>query len=117
MYKKKILGNLGEDIACKFILNKGYEIVERNFYCRQGEIDIIAKDKNEIVFIEVKSRSNIVFGLPSEAVTKQKMKHILKTARYFLYKNKMINEYIRFDVVEILIKSGKFNINHIKQII
>ena len=56
-------------------------------------------------------------GLPSEAVTKQKMKHILKTARYFLYKNKMINEYIRFDVVEILIKSGKFNINHIKQII
>ena len=69
------------------------------------------------MFIEVKSRSNIVFGLPSEAVTKQKMKHILKTARYFLYKNKMINEYIRFDVVEILIKSGKFNINHIKQII
>ena len=42
MYKKKILGNLGEDIACKFILNKGYEIVERNFFCRQGEIDIIA---------------------------------------------------------------------------
>ena len=61
MYKKKILGNLGEDIACKFILNKGYEIVERNFYCRQGEIDIIAKDNEFLVFIEV---IFFIFNLP-----------------------------------------------------
>lgn len=114
---KKQFGNAGENLATEYLQKQVYTILEKNFYCKQGEIDIIAKDKNEIVFIEVKSRSNIVFGLPSEAVTKQKMKHILKTARYFLYKNKMINEYIRFDVVEILIKSGKFNINHIKQII
>ena len=114
---KKQFGNAGENLATEYLQKQGYTILEKNFNCKQGEIDIIAKDKNEIVFIEVKSRSNIVFGLPSEAVTKQKMKHILKTARYFLYKNKMINEYIRFDVVEILIKSGKFNINHIKQII
>ena len=117
MYKKKILGNLGEDIACKFILNKGYEIVERNFYCRQGEIDIIAKDKNEIVFIEVKSRSSIQYGCPSEAVNKQKIRHLYRTAKYYLYKNKYLNNYIRFDVIEILIKNGKFNVNHIKQII
>ena len=114
---KKQFGNAGENLATEYLQKQGYTILEKNFNCKQGEIDIIAKDKNEIVFIEVKSRSNIVFGLPSEAVTKQKMKHILKTARYFLYKNKMINEYIRFDVVEILIKSGKFNINHIKQIV
>ena len=114
---KKQFGNTGEDLATEYLEKQGYIIIERNFYCKQGEIDIIAKDKNEIVFIEVKSRTNLVFGLPSEAVTKQKIKHLFKTARYFLYKNKMVNEYIRFDVVEILIKNGKFNINHIKQII
>ena len=114
---KRDFGNTGENLATEYLEKQGYIILERNFYWKQGEIDIIAKDKNEIVFIEVKSRSNKLFGIPSEAVTKQKIKHLFRTARYFLYKNKMINEYIRFDVVEILIKSGKFNINHIKQIV
>lgn len=114
---KRDFGNTGENLATEYLEKQGYTILERNFYCKQGEIDIIAKDKNEIVFIEVKSRSNKLFGIPSEAVTKQKIKHLFRTARYFLYKNKIINEYIRFDVVEILIKSGKFNINHIKQIV
>ena len=114
---KRDFGNTGENLATDYLEKQGYTILERNFYCKQGEIDIIAKDKNEIVFIEVKSRSNKLFGIPSEAVTKQKIRHLFRTARYFLYKNKMINEYIRFDVVEILIKSGKFNINHIKQIV
>ena len=114
---KRDFGNTGENLATEYLEKQGYTILERNFYCKQGEIDIIAKDNNEIVFIEVKSRSNKLFGIPSEAVTKQKIKHLFRNARYFLYKNKMINEYIRFDVVEILIKSGKFNINHIKQIV
>ena len=114
---KKDLGNSGEDIAVQYLKSHGHIILKRNFYCKQGEIDIITKDKNEIVFIEVKSRSSTEYGLPSEAVTKQKIQHLYKTARYFLYKNKMLNEFVRFDAVEILIKSGKFNINHIKQII
>ena len=114
---KKDFGNSGEDIAVQYLEKQGHLILERNFYCKQGEIDIITKDKNEIVFIEVKSRSSTEYGLPSESVTKQKIQHLYKTARYFLYKNKMLNEFVRFDVVEILIKSGKFNINHIKQII
>ena len=114
---KKDFGNSGEDIAVQYLKSHGHIILKRNFYCKQGEIDIITKDKNEIVFIEVKSRSNTEYGLPSESVTKQKIRHLYKTARYFLYKNKMLNEFVRFDVVEILIKSGKFNINHIKQII
>ena len=114
---KKELGNTGEEISVKYLEKQGYIILERNFYCKQGEIDIIAKDKNEIVFIEVKSRSNTEYGLPSEGVTKQKIKHLYRTAKYFLYKNKMLNEIARFDAIEILIKNGKFNINHIKQII
>lgn len=112
------VGSLGEDLAVKYLTKLGYKIIERNKrFSKLCEIDIIAKDKNEVVFVEVKSRSDVGYGLPSEAVTKQKIKHLCRTARYFLYKNKMFNEFIRFDVVEILIKSGKFNVNHIKQII
>ena len=111
------MGSIGEEISANYLQKCWYKIIERNYRCRQGEIYIIAKDKNEVVFVEVKSRSDVGYGLPSEAVTKQKIKHLCRTARYFLYKNKMFNEFIRFDVVEILIKSGKFNVNHIKQII
>ena len=117
IHEKKEFGNKGEDIASEYLEKRGYIILERNFYCRQGEIDIIAKDKNEIVFIEVKSRSSIQYGCPSEAVNKLKIRHLYRTAKYYLYKNKYLNNYIRFDVIEILIKNGKFNVNHIKQII
>ena len=117
IHEKKEFGNKGEDIAIEYLEKRGYIILERNFYCRQGEIDIIAKDKNEIVFIEVKSRSSIQYGCPSEAVNKQKIRRLYRTAKYYLYKNTYLNNYIRFDVIEILIKNGKFNVNHIKQII
>ena len=92
LHIKKEFGNTGEDIATEYLEKQGYIILERNFYCKQGEIDIIAKDKNEVVFVEVKSRSDVGYGLPSEAVTKQKIKHLCRTARYFLYKNNMFNE-------------------------
>ena len=117
IYIKKELGNIGEQIALKYLEKNKYQIIRKNFYCRQGEIDIIAKDKKEIVFIEVKTRTNTTFGNPAEAVNKLKIKHIYKTANYFLYKVKNPDVFIRFDVIEILLINGKFNINHIKQII
>ena len=113
---KKILGNIGEKLANQYLKENNYKILERNFYCRQGEIDIIARENKEIVFIEVKTRSNKNFGEPSEAVTTYKQKHIYKSAKYFLYKNRLINNFIRFDVIEVFIKDGKCKINHIKQI-
>ena len=58
---KREFGNIGEDIACKYLKNIGYRIIERNFSCKQGEIDIVAKDKNEYVFIEVKTRKNVFY--------------------------------------------------------
>ena len=118
MYKKKILGNLGEDIACKFILNKGYEIVERNFYCRQGEIDIIAKDNEFLVFIEVKTRKNENYGRAIDAITFYKKKHFINSIEYYLYKNRIKNIPIRIDVIEVYEKSqNKFFINHVKNAI
>lgn len=113
---KKELGNLGEQIATEYLEKNKYKIIKRNFYCKQGEIDIIAKDKNEIVFIEVKTRTSNNFGKPSESVNVIKQRHMYQTAKYFLYKTNLLEKQIRFDVIEVLVANGKFNINHIKQI-
>ena len=112
------LGKLGEKIAEKYLMKNKYTIIEKNFYSRQGEIDIIAeeKDTREIVFIEVKTRTNSKYGRPEDAVTINKRKHMYKTARYYLYKNKNNNRFIRFDVIEIIIKGKKDWLNHIKNI-
>ena len=95
-----------------------YEIIEINFYCKQGEIDIIAKEKIKqgLVFVEVKTRTTLRYGEPKEAVNFMKKKHMFRTAKYYLYKNYKINTNIRFDVVEILISNNKIKINHIKNI-
>lgn len=116
MYKRHLLGKWGEDEASKYLESKGYKILERNFMCRQGEIDIIALDKEYIVFIEIKSRSNIEYGLPSEAITKQKIKHLKKSIEYFLYTRNLENENIRLDVIEVYVKKNRCTINHLKQI-
>ena len=109
------LGKVGEDIACKYLTKKDYKIIAKNFRCKIGEIDIIAKYKDEIMFIEVKTRKKLSYGLPAEAVNEQKRKHILKTSRYYLYINKLQNKKVRFDIIEVY-KKDKFYINHIKNI-
>ena len=116
VYKKVELGRYGEQIVVEYLQKNKYKILKRNFYCKQGEIDIIAKDRNEIVFIEVKTRTNVNFGRPSESVNIIKQKHIYEAAKYFLYKSGLLDRLIRIDVVEVLIDNEKFNINHIKQI-
>lgn len=92
----------------------GYEIIDRNFSCRQGEIDIIAKDKEEYVFIEVKTRSNLCFGRPIEAVDNYKQKHIFKSTRYYLHIHKLDNAFVRFDVIEIYLVEKKYKLRHLK---
>ena len=114
MYLYHELGRKGEDIAYKYLVNNNYEIIERNFKCKQGEIDIIAKENDEIVFIEVKTRSNVACGRPSEAVNQAKQKHIKRANKYYTYLNKLDNCYIRIDVIEVYLKNNKFYINHIK---
>lgn len=116
MYKNHYIGNLGEDVSAKFLIDMGYEILERNFHSNYGEIDIIAKNEKYIIFVEVKTRSYIFFGTPIEAVNKDKQRKIYKTARYYLYKNNLLNSFIRFDVIEVYISKKSIKINHIKQI-
>ena len=102
MYFKQRIGKLGEDLACKYLENDNYKIIHRNFTCRQGEIDIIAKDNNkkELVFI---------------AVNEEKRKHIYEAGKYYLYKYKIQDIAIRLDVIEIYIKNGTYYLNQIKQ--
>lgn len=116
MYQRHELGKEGEEEATKYLEKQGYQIIGRNFECKQGEIDIIAKDKNEYVFIEVKTRQNRHYGMPCEAVNEKKQKHIWNATKYYLYIHKLENQYIRFDVIEVYKKNNKFYINQIKQI-
>lgn len=117
MYYKQETGKSGEEIASDYLEQKGYTILERNFRCKQGEIDIIAMDKEEIVFVEVKTRRNRHYGLASEAVNKQKKKHLINSIRYYIHIRNLQNDFIRIDVIEIYIKNRKIQINHIKQAI
>ena len=114
--EKQELGKIGESLATLFLESLEYKIIERNFRCKQGEIDIIAKDKNEFVFIEVKTRSSFKFGLPSEAVNSIKQKHIYNSTKYYLYLHHLENQYIRFDVIEVLFKNNKFLVSHLKNV-
>ena len=113
---KRQFGNIGENIACRYLQDLGYEIIERNFNCRQGEIDIVAKDKDEYVFIEVKTRSNLCFGKPSEAVDDYKQKHIYKSTKYYLHIHGLDNCFVRFDVIEIYLVEHKYKLKHLKQV-
>lgn len=107
-------GLLGENIACHYLEKNYYNILCRNFRNQSGEIDIIAQDRNTLVFIEVKSRTNFSYGRASEAVTNIKKQHILKTAYYFLYLNPHLNRFaIRFDVIEVYFHSN-YHLHHLK---
>jgi len=117
MYKRHEVGKIGEKLAVKYLEQNNYKIIKQNFRCKQGEIDIIALDKGEIVFIEIKARASLKYGLPSESVTKYKLKHIYKTAEYYLYSRNLLNENTRIDVIEVYIKNNQVKINHLEQVI
>lgn len=115
-FYKKDLGNMGEEKASNFLIQDGYSILARNFRTNQGEIDIIAKKNEEYIFIEVKTRTSIKYGEPIEAINKNKKKHIVNASKYFIYKNKLNNKYIRYDIIEVYINKKSQLINHIKNV-
>lgn len=109
-------GNLGEDIACKFLENNGYKIIERNkSFSKLSEIDIIAQIKSTLVFIEVKTRKNNNFGTPLEAITKTKFNHIMQGARLYLKDCKIKYDNYRIDVIGITLEPS-VNINHLQNV-
>lgn len=114
---KRSLGSVGEEMAVKYILNLGYDVLDRNYrFKRLGEIDIVAKEGDFICFVEVKLRTSFCFGTPSEAINKKKRLNILKVAYIYLNEKKISKPNIRFDVVEIYIDkiTKRSSINLIK---
>lgn len=106
-------GEQGEEIARNFLTMQGYEILATNFTYEKSEIDIIAKDDDTIVFVEVKTRSSKRFGLPEEAVTEKKQEKLMEGATNFLEENKILSP-IRFDIIAIYLYKGQSEIFHIK---
>ena len=105
----RIVGRHGETIAAEYLRKHRYRIIDKNFNCRFGEIDLIAWNGETVVFVEVKARSNTKFGMPRESVDWHKQQTIIRCANYWLYKNKQTGIPVRFDVVELI--NGQ--INHI----
>jgi len=112
---KKELGDRGEDIAADFLKNKNFAIIERNYRYGHGEIDIIMKDKDVLVFVEVKTRKNLEFGPPELAVTRNKQRQIRKIAEAYLIEKEITDIDCRIDVIAILLKKNlPPEINHIE---
>ncbi len=119
VFLRQQLGKFGEKIACDYLKKKGYIIIEKNFYARSGEIDIIARDGNILVFVEVKTRTNLSFGFPEEAINFNKQQKIAKTVEFYLYKNNLNDQNYRIDSIAIEIdkKREKAKIRHEKRIL
>ena len=114
---RKKLGNRGEKIAAKFLRKQGYQIIEKNYRSRLGEIDIVAKEDESIVFVEVKTRCSTDFGLPEEALSYDKRRRLSKLALGYLAHRRIKDTNCRFDVVSILMDNKKVSkVKHIKLI-
>jgi putative endonuclease len=112
--KKKELGKKGEELALRFLKKRGYRIIERNYVCKMGEMDIIAKERDTFVFIEVKTRTSTTFGPPQLAVNPKKQLQMSKIALHFLKEKNLEDLKARFDVVAILLSPKGEEIELIK---
>ncbi len=114
----KEIGDVCESYAKKYLEQNDIEVLLTNFHCREGEIDIVAREDEYTVFVEVKARKSTLFGMPCEAVTKAKQKKLIMAAQRYLGQNEYETP-VRFDVIELLYKPvGEkiciTNINHIR---
>jgi len=117
MYKDHIIGQAGERIASNYLQSLGYKIIQKNFSCTFGEIDLIAKFKDELIIVEVKTRTSNLYGSPATAITPHKKNNIFKVAQYYLIKNKLESNFVRIDAIEVFIDcNNNYKINHLKQI-
>jgi putative endonuclease len=104
--EKKELGKKGEDLALRYLKKQGYRIIQTNYVCKMGEMDIIAQEKDTLAFIEVKTRTSTTFGPPQLAVNPAKQVQLSKVALWFLKEKKLEDIRARFDVVAILLGPG-----------
>ena len=116
MSQSREVARVGERLAAQYLKERGYQILEHNYRLRTGEIDLIAKDGDRIVFVEVKTRRTLKFGVPQAAVTLTKQKQISKVALSYLQSNELLDGPCRFDVVAVFLspKSTTPKLEHIR---
>lgn len=107
------VGRSAEILAAAELGKRGYRIIASNYRCRRGEIDLIAKDGDSIVFIEVRCKRGGEFGTPAESITHSKMEKLLTTAEHYLLDNDLTDVPCRFDVVEVVSECGKLVVDQI----
>lgn len=115
--RRREIGIFGEKAAVRYLSDHGYAIIETNYRCKLGEIDIIAREKETYVFIEVKTRSNASYGRPAEAINFKKQSHLYKAAQMYIQSKRLFHYDFRFDAIEIIGSADRITeINHIKNI-
>ena len=107
------IGKLGEEITVQYLTDKGYKILERNWYNIHKELDIIAKDGQDLVIVEVKTRQSDEYGEPDIAVTKRKQRLLIAAANAYIFKNRLDNN-TRFDIISIVLNGNNPQIDHIE---
>ena len=110
--RNKALGTRGEDAAAQYLQRRGYDIIARNWTCQYGEVDIIARDMDAIIFLEVKTRTSIDKGYPEEAVTEEKRRKYELMSLEFLQDYNEADLQIRFDVIGIVVLGDRAFIRH-----
>ena len=111
---KKQLGALGEAHSCEYLINQGYEILERNYRTKFGEMDIVARKGDTVVFVEVKTRRSTGFGLPREAVNTRKQMNYYRLGEYYIQAHRQLKDVnYRFDVMEVYKVGEGFRVEHI----
>ena len=109
----KQVGCYGEELATSYLVKQNYKILEKNYRIILGEIDIIAFIEKTVVFVEVKTRKTLSFGLPCEAVTKKKRHKIYQIAEYYISNKNLYSLSCRFDIIEVYIQNKESEINHL----
>jgi putative endonuclease len=99
----QLVGGFGERVACRYLVSQGLVLLDRNWRTREGELDVVARDGGDVVFIEVKTRRSTRYGLPAEAVVPAKARRVRLLARLWLAANEERCERVRFDVVSVLV--------------
>jgi putative endonuclease len=101
--RKQLVGGFGERVACRYLVSQGLVLLDRNWRNRTGELDVVARDGPDVVFVEVKTRSSTRYGQPAEAVVPAKVRRLRTLARMWLAANDVRCERVRFDVISVLV--------------
>lgn len=111
------LGRYGEDRACEYLVGQGYQILDRNWRYREGELDIVCIQRGTLVFVEVKTRTSFAAGSPFDAITHSKLARLRRLAATWCANRQIANSQVRFDAIGVLVHAGQVTIEHLKQVL